>query len=48
MSEKLITLYVEYIIKGPEYKTYSEVPDLLKPKVKEVLIEKGREDLINA
>ena len=37
-------LWAKAIINGD--KKYSQVPRLLKEKVKEILIEKGREDLL--
>lgn len=35
----LAMLYATYIIKGLKF--YSDVPELLKPRVKEILIEEG-------
>lgn len=37
-------VYADLVIK--KRKTYEQVPDKLKPKVKQVLIDCGREDLI--
>lgn len=39
----LAMLYATYIIKG--IKQYSSVPELLKPQVKEILINEGFEHL---
>ncbi|MDW0113756.1 hypothetical protein QT711_11210 [Sporosarcina saromensis] len=41
----LAMLYATYIMKGPEYKTFKDVPALLKPQVKDILTEEGFEHL---
>jgi len=42
----LVLLYATYIIRG--LWKYSDVPNMLKNDVKQILIAEGREDLINA
>ncbi|WP_162472515.1 hypothetical protein [Metabacillus indicus] len=39
MSDVLAMLFATYIMKGKW--SYSEVPDLLKPQVKEILVDEG-------
>jgi len=40
----LAKLFAQYIIKGME--KYSDVPEVLKPQVKQILIEEGYEHLV--
>lgn len=42
----LVMLYATYIMRG--MKTYSEVPEMLKPQVKEILIAEDLESLVTA
>lgn len=44
MSELIAKLWADRIISG--IRTYNEVPSKLKEQVKEVLVEIGREDLV--
>nr|DAF24621.1 MAG TPA: hypothetical protein [Caudoviricetes sp.] len=43
--EKMAVIYVALIIKGK--RTYSSVPEVIKPKVREILIDLELEDLID-
>lgn len=43
--EKMAVIYVALIIKGK--RTYSSVPEVIKPQVREILIDLELEDLIN-
>lgn len=43
--EKMAVIYVALIIKGK--RTYSSVPEVIKPQVREILIDLELEDLID-